>query len=395
MADGQARSLEERGSHPIDGLTTRAEPVSPAALVKHVADVFFRRPELDALALAEDGRPVGLVTRARLMLQLARNFGHPLVARKRVAEIADLAPLVLRGDTDVVDAVSRALARPDEAVYDEVIVVDEDGRYRGLLPVRRLVQQQGVALAHSRRAREQALSRAAELEELDAARTRFLAHATHELRSPLAVITAAADLVRRSAERGAWADVQARVAPLLRAATNLRGTVDNILDLARLEAGKADVTVSAVEVLPLLEDLAAAAVLLVGARDVEVEIDGGRAPRAIRSDPEKLRQILMNLLSNAAKFTRRGRIVLGAEQASDGVRFFVADTGIGIREEELPRLFIPFERVRAEGVRQSGAGLGLAISRSLAELLGGRIAVTSRPGEGTRFDLHLPGAAAA
>ncbi|HVP65622.1 MAG TPA: CBS domain-containing protein, partial [Anaeromyxobacteraceae bacterium] len=141
MKDEGARSLEERSGHPIADLFARVEPVSPRELVRDVADAFLSRPELDALALVEDGRPVGLVTRTRLLVRLARNLGHPLVARKRVAEIADPEPLILPGATDVVVAVARALARPDEAVYDEVIVVDEDARYMGLLPVRRLVEQ--------------------------------------------------------------------------------------------------------------------------------------------------------------------------------------------------------------------------------------------------------------
>ncbi|HVP65900.1 MAG TPA: ATP-binding protein [Anaeromyxobacteraceae bacterium] len=396
MKDESARSLEERSGHPIADLFARVEPVSPRELVRDVADAFLSRPELDALAVVEDGRPVGLVTRTRLLVRLARNLGHPLVARKRVAEIADPEPLILPGATDVVVAVARALARPDEAVYDEVIVVDEDARYMGLLPVRRLVEQQGVALAHSRRERELALARAAELERLDVARSRFLAHATHELRSPVAVVTAAADLVRRSAERGAWEEVQARLPRLLRAATTLRGTVDNILDVSRLEAGKAEVVLSAVELRPLLGDLAAATTLLVAGKEVAVEVDGDRAPRTISSDAEKLRQILTNLVSNAAKFTREGRIVVGAEAAGDAVRLFVSDTGVGIREEDLPRLFVPYERIRAEGARApSGTGLGLVIARSLAELLGGALIVSSRYGQGTRVDLRLPGAGAA
>jgi len=365
--------------------------VSPTTPVKTVADMFFDEPDLDAIALAEDGLPSGLITRPRLLVRLARNFGYQLVARKAISQIADPSPLVLPEGTDVDEAVNHALARSDDAVYDEVIVVKDGGEYRGLLSVRRLVLQQTVVLAHSRKDREEALSRAAHLERLDAARSRFLAHATHELRGPLGVITGAAHLIRQSVERGAWEEVRDRLPLLLRAATNLRGSVDNILDLSKLEAEKADVVLAKVEVASLVEDLAISARLLAGAKDVAVEATLSAAPRFVASDPQKLRQILVNLVSNAAKFTDRGRIEIGAALEEDEVRFWVTDTGVGIRDEDLPRLFVPFGQVReARTGSHAGTGLGLVIARSLAELLRGRLTVSSRYGEGTTFSLHLP-----
>jgi signal transduction histidine kinase len=380
-------------AHLVGELVNGGAAIPSATLVGEVEDRFFADPALDALALVDGGRPSGLLTRARLLLKLARNFGYPLVARTPVAEIADRSPLVLSERTDVGEALALALARPDASVYDEVISVREDGSYLGLLSVRRLVLQQAVWLAHSRFESAAAHSRAADLERLDVQRSRFLAHATHELRSPVGVITAAANLIRRAAERGDWEQVERRLPLLLRAATGLRGTVENILDLSRLEADASDLVVQDVDVGELLDEVATAGRLLAGSKDVVVDVQVAGAPALVRSDGQKLRQILLNLVSNAAKFTERGRIEVGAEAAPGVVHFWVSDTGIGIRPEALPRLFVPFAQIRDAGVRvHAGTGLGLVIARSLAEILGGRLEVASRPGEGTTFSLHLPGA---
>jgi signal transduction histidine kinase len=130
--------------------------------------------------------------------------------------------------------------------------------------------------------------------------------------------------------------------------------------------------------------------------EVRCEVPAGLA---VWTDPHKLRQILVNLASNAAKFTDRGSIVLRAgapprppsADAAATIRFAVSDTGCGIRDEDLPRLFVPFGQLEdAQTKTHAGTGLGLVITRSLATLLGGRVLVDSRRGEGTTFTVELP-----
>lgn len=381
---------------PVGELIVSAGEVSPAALVRDVAERFFRDARLDALAVVEGGRPVGLVTRARLLLTLARGFGHELYARKPIARIADAAPLRVEDDVDVAEAVARALRRADAAVYDEVIVVDAGGRYRGLLSVRQLVLHQGLALARSQAEREAAVARAADLEQLERERAQFLAHATHELRSPANAVVGVAELLRRHAEKGAWPQVAARLSLLQRAATALRSTINNLLDLSRLEAGRAEVELGPVEVGTLLGDVAETTRLLCGEKPVAVAVEARGAPPVVESDGQKLRQILLNLASNAAKFTDEGRVTLGAAAEPGGLRLWVTDTGLGIRDEDLARLFTPFGQLEdAREKRHEGSGLGLVITRSMAQLLGGRVEVASRFGEGTTFTVHLPAPAVA
>jgi signal transduction histidine kinase len=376
---------------PIGLLISSRGEASPDDNVHDVAERFFRDPGLEALALTELGRPVGLVTRARILLTLARSFGQELFARKPISRMADASPLVLPGSTDVVAAIGLALQRPAAAVYDEVVVVDDDGRYRGLLSVKSLVLHQGFALARSLVEREAALARAADLEELERMRARFLAHTTHELRSPVSAVVMIAELIRRHAEREDWRMVAEKVPVLLRMASALRTTVDNVLDLSKLEAGKEEVDLDDLDLGRVLQDVAELARLACHGKPVAVAVDPWAGPPLVRSDEKKLRQILINLASNAAKFTERGEVRLGAAMVGGLLRLRVTDTGIGIRPEDLPRLFMPFGQLEEAATRtHPGTGLGLVIARSMAKLLGGRIEVESRHGAGSTFFVLLP-----
>ncbi|ABS27813.1 histidine kinase [Anaeromyxobacter sp. Fw109-5] len=390
--DAPRRDDGERTST-LGRLLTGDAWVAPDTCVELVAQRFFASPELEAVALVDEERPVGLLTRGRLLVKLARNFGRELYAKKPVTRIADLAPLVLLHDVPLATAVERALERDASAVYDEVIVVDGQGRYLGFSSVRELVREQGAALERTALEREAALARASDLEKVDRLRAQFLAHATHELRSPVNAIVALAELVRMACERGDLEHVRARLPMLLRAAATLRGTVNNILDLSKAEAGRMDVTVGPVNLAELVAEVAATARLLVGEKPVAVEVELPGAP-SITSDAQKVRQILVNLVSNAAKFTARGAIrVTAVAEGEGGAAVSVRDTGCGIAEDDLPRLFVPFGQLE-EAVTKSheGPGLGLVITRSLTELLGGRVEVASRRGEGSTFTVHLPAA---
>jgi signal transduction histidine kinase len=161
-------------------------------------------------------------------------------------------------------------------------------------------------------------------------------------------------------------------------------------DLSKVEAGRMTLHPASVPIAPLLEELAATTRLLLVSRPVDVIVDAREAPAALVVDRQRLHQILLNFLSNAAKFTEAGTVELGAARAGDAVRFWVRDSGCGIKSEDLDRLFQPFGQLEdARTKAHAGTGLGLVISQSLARLLGGRIAVESSRGEGSRFTLHL------
>jgi signal transduction histidine kinase len=359
--------------------------------VASLVDVFHARPELDSIALVSGSRPVGLVTRQALLLKLGRNFGYELFARRPASRVADTDPLIVEGGTALADAVERAFARPPGRAYDDLVVVDGEGRFVGLLSARQLAVEQGLALTRSVFEHESALERNRELEKLEQVRSQFLAHATHELRSPVNAIVGLTEILAMACDSGDLAAVRDRLALLRQSATGLRGTVNNILDLSKLEAGRMVLHPETVCVSELLQELAATTRLLLVSRPVDVVVNDGEAPERLFVDRQRLHQILLNLLSNAAKFTEAGTIELGAAAAAGEVQFWVQDSGCGIRPEDLDRLFKPFGQLEdARTKSHSGTGLGLVISQSLSRILGGRITVESRHGEGSRFTLHIP-----
>jgi signal transduction histidine kinase len=188
---------------------------------------------------------------------------------------------------------------PAATVFDDVIAVTGAGAYMGHASVRELARRQNFALERSRLEHEAALSRTRDLEELERVRARFLAHATHELRSPVTAIAVLAELVRMACDQESLPLVRAKVPMLLQASATLRATVNNVLDLSKLEAGRMDVAIAPVEVPPLVDEVAALARLLVGEKPVEVRTEVP-ADFVVRTDPHKLRQILMNLASARA-----------------------------------------------------------------------------------------------
>ena len=254
-----------------------------------------------------------------------------------------------------------------------------------------MVLQQSHSLANILIQKELAHERARELEEVTRIKSQFLANVTHELRSPVNAIIELAELLSMAAENGFVGQVRDRLTLLLQSATNLRSVITNMLDLSKIEAGRMRVMVEEFDVAPVLQEIAETTRVLLGGRPVEVLVSAQRSPVMIVSDPVKFRQMLLNLASNAAKFTEEGRIVLQQTGDDDTIAIAVSDSGTGIRAEDLDKLFIAFNQLEDAHIkRHAGTGLGLTITRELALLLGGRVAVESAYGVGTTFTVHIP-----
>ncbi|HEX5338382.1 MAG TPA: ATP-binding protein, partial [Gallionella sp.] len=264
-------------------------------------------------------------------------------------------------------------------------VCDADGRL-----VRALGMMQDITdLKRYEAAREAAL---AEAERLAKQRSEFLSHMSHELRTPLNGILGHAQILQRDKTIGGQNAAALNV--IRESGEHLLALIDDILDLARIESGKMALVISDIPLPRFLHVVAE--IVAVRARQKGVEFSCELAsdlPECIRGDDKRLRQVLLNLLSNAVKFTERGRVTLRVSLAPPSrLVFAVEDTGIGIAENELERIFHPFEQTGNAQHRLGGTGLGLAISRQLVRLMGGDIAVESRAGHGStfRFELELP-----
>ena len=225
------------------------------------------------------------------------------------------------------------------------------------------------------------------------AKANFLATVSHELRTPLTALTGYGELLADEI-LGPMSQQQHDVIERMRAVTHhLTAMIDEILSYANLEAGREIVRASEVSAGEVLYDLAAVVEPLARQKGISFEIEiPGRVP-TIRTDPDKLRQILVNLGGNAVKFTDRGlvRLTLEADDRHGLVRFRVSDSGIGISVPDQQRLFQPFVQLDVGLTRRhGGTGLGLYISRRLADLLGGHIELHSEQGRGSVFTLVLP-----
>lgn len=375
----------------IGTLASGLDAVSPDTTVGAVAQQFFANAGLEALAVVSGTRPVGLVTRTKFLFRVFRQFGWEIYHRKPIRVLETGSPLILPDWTRLDAALDLALARPASDLYDEVIVIDGDGKFLGLLPVRLMVLQQTHALANVLVQKELAHERARELEEVGRIKSQFLANVTHELRSPVNAIIELAELMRMAAAQGHIAQIRDRLTLLMSSATNLRSVITNMLDLSKIEAGRMRIVAETFDVVPLLHEVADTTRVLLGSRPVEVVVSTEARSLLIETDPVKLRQIVLNLASNAAKFTDRGRIVIQQTSTAATLSIAVSDTGIGIAQEDLRKLFIAFSQVEeAQTKTREGTGLGLAITRELTQMLGGRVEVASVPSEGSSFTVHIP-----
>jgi PAS domain S-box-containing protein len=240
---------------------------------------------------------------------------------------------------------------------------------------------------------EAARRTAAEAAAASAAKTLFLSRVSHELRTPLNAVLGFAQLLALDAEPPLSA-IQARRVGLIReAGGHLLEMIGELLDLTRAESGKLVLHTEDLAVLPLLDETCA----LLAPQAAQAGVTLGRPPLPpelrVRADRTRLRQVLLNLVSNALKYNRPGGTVqLACAAVAGGVEFVVADSGVGIAPGDLPRLFEPFERLAQAGSGIEGAGIGLAITHRLVELMGGTIAVDSTVGRGSTFRVVLPAA---
>jgi len=233
-------------------------------------------------------------------------------------------------------------------------------------------------------------SRAA-AERANKTKSTFLANMSHELRTPLNAIIGFTRIVKRKAE-GALPEKQIEnLDKVLISSEHLLGLINTVLDIAKIEAGRMDVIPAKFSLHALADQCATLAMPLLKP-DMTLEKEVDETIGFIFSDQDKIKQIVLNLLSNAAKFTHEGKILLSVQKVSNAsVSISVKDSGIGIGEEALGRVFEEFQQADNTTTRQyGGTGLGLTISRNLARLLGGDLTATSILGNGSRFTLTIP-----
>jgi len=237
-----------------------------------------------------------------------------------------------------------------------------------------------------------------QLAEASEHKSQFVANMSHELRTPLNAIIGLTEMMVKNAARFGTEKAQEPLQRVNRAGTHLLGLINQVLDLSKIEAGKLELNAQTVQLAPLINEVIGTAGQLAEQNKSRLVVEVQENLGALTVDAMRLRQILLNLLSNACKFTKAGEIKLAARKVSNGsniVEFVVADTGIGMTAEQQAKLFEEFSQADATTAQRfGGTGLGLALSRKLARMMGGDVTVASEPGKGSVFTVRLPAHAA-
>ena len=392
-------------------LEVRANPIPGGGFVSIYTDVTDQRQA--ELAIREsEARLRAIVEAAPMAMVIARlNDGAIRHVNQRFSQLFQI---------DAADAVGSPAQRLYANVDDREIFIaafKRDGRVKGLemrfrkadgtpfwgyMTTERLVYENhsaiitGIHDISDRKAAEVALHEAKEAAE-QASRTKstFLANMSHELRTPLNAIIGLTEMMVDNAPRFGTEKVLDPLRRVLRAGRHLLALINDILDLSKIEAGKMDFQMEDVPIEPLIDDVVGTVMPMAQQNGNRLIVSRRPDCPTVYADAMRLRQSLLNLLSNACKFTKDGEITLAVSRIDVGgghwIELAVRDTGIGMSEEQVANLFEEFTQADASTTRRfGGTGLGLAISRRLCRMMGGDIGVTSDVGKGSTLAIRLP-----
>jgi signal transduction histidine kinase/CheY-like chemotaxis protein len=360
---------------------------------RELRELFAEREDACGAMVFRGEMLIGVISRSTFLRKMSSPFGPDIYARRSVAFMlheSEIEQLVLPGELDVHDAVPLVLQRPGDAAYEPIVVRTKPDSWR-LLSLTRLLLAQSKLLAQ---ANEIIRRQKREADSASLAKGQFLANMSHEIRTPMNGIVGMTNLVLETP----LTDTQWEYLSMVKTSADwLLTVIDDVLDFSKIEAGKLEFDPLPFALRPMLDEWLKP--LEFRARGKQLRLTwrvDAEIPQGVVADPVRIRQILVNLVGNAIKFTERGAVdvsITVGRRLGDRLEliYAVRDTGIGIPPDQLDKIFHDFEQVDSSHSRQfGGTGLGLAISQRLCEQMSGCIWVESEIHRGSVFRFVLP-----
>jgi signal transduction histidine kinase len=385
----------------VRSLPMTEDSIPPDTLGHTVAALFEASPQLPGLLITEGDHLCGVVSRDIFNQRLARKYGIEIAYSRPIlglfGGIFDIrkSPLLVVDETLTVREVAElCLQRDEEFVYEPIIVHRPERKY-GLINFHHLLISQTRLLSETSRVASQ------QKELADAAnrtKSQFLANVSHELRTPLTAILGYTEIVLEDmGDKDPASETIVRLQNIHKAGEHLLSIIGSLLDISKIESGRMELFIEPFDLQTLLEEVAATINPLAASKNNNLELLLHGELGEMTTDITKLRQNLFNILSNAAKFTKDGSIRMEVRRKgnppAETIEFRISDTGIGMTEEQMARVFDPFTQADASTTRiYGGTGLGLTVTQNYCHLMGGDITLESAPGVGTTFTMVLPAA---
>jgi len=375
-------------------IARRTLAVSPSTVGGAVVTRFERDDDLHIIPVVDGGRPVGLVTRQKLLLHFSHKFGRELWDKRPIGQLMNTEPRIIPADTPIETICREMAGMSPQDLLEGVVLIDDAGVYAGVASVFDLYQASvNVTETKNRELTEISSQLAAETEKANnasRAKTDFLATMSHEIRTPLNGILGMAQAL---ALENLAAGHKEKIELIVSSGRTLTALLNDVLDLSKIEAGRLDICPVNTDLRETLERARSLFGPIAQEKGVKLTVSVDPAmPARLCYDPVRVQQCLMNLISNAVKFTPTGTVDVtctAGPAAADGSRnimIAVRDTGIGMSAETTENLFRAFTQADGSITRKfGGTGLGLAITRRLARLMNGDVTVQSAPWEGSTF----------